>query len=124
MHCVWIFLYQTFFTQFILIASLDAKSFRHHIKIHRVAMCSSFISKYVTTKSLLMVSSCPEDFKINPGAVEAICEHPKVPSRLLIGYNRGLVVLWDRIAAAPTHTFVSNQQLESLCWNDEGRFGK
>ncbi|XP_050561055.1 lethal(2) giant larvae protein isoform X4 [Spodoptera frugiperda] len=68
----------------------------------------------------VVMQNCPEDFKINPGAVEAICEHPKVPSRLLIGYNRGLVVLWDRIAAAPTHTFVSNQQLESLCWNDEG----
>lgn len=65
-------------------------------------------------------SSCPEDFKVNPGAVEAVCEHPKIPSKLLIGYNRGLVVLWDRDTAAPTHTFVSNQQLESLCWNDDG----
>ncbi|XP_063896793.1 lethal(2) giant larvae protein homolog 1-like [Helicoverpa armigera] len=68
----------------------------------------------------VVMQNCPEDFKVNPGAVEALCEHPKVPSRLLIGYNRGLVVLWDRVAAAPTHTFVSNQQLESLCWNDEG----
>lgn len=72
------------------------------------------------TSILYLISSCPEDFKVNPGAVESLCEHPKVPSRLLIGYNRGLVVLWDRAAAAPTHTFVSNQQLESLCWNDDG----
>ncbi|KAI5651923.1 LLGL2 domain-containing protein [Phthorimaea operculella] len=68
----------------------------------------------------VVMQNCPEDFKVNPGAVEAVCEHPKVPSRILIGYNRGLVVLWDRSTAAPTHTFVSNQQLESLCWNDEG----
>ncbi|VVD04476.1 unnamed protein product [Leptidea sinapis] len=66
------------------------------------------------------MQNCPEDFKVNPGAVESICEHPKSPSKVLIGYNRGLVVLWDRESATPTHTFVSNQQLESLCWNDEG----
>ncbi|XP_026317758.1 protein lethal(2) giant larvae [Hyposmocoma kahamanoa] len=68
----------------------------------------------------VVMQNCPEDFKVNPGAVESICEHPKVPLRVLIGYNRGLVVLWDRGTAAPTHTFVSNQQLESLCWNDDG----
>ncbi|CAK1595865.1 unnamed protein product [Parnassius mnemosyne] len=68
----------------------------------------------------VVMQNCPEDFKVNPGAVEAICEHPKVPTRLLIGYNRGLVILWDRVAASPTHTFASNQQLESLCWNDDG----
>ncbi|KAL4709933.1 hypothetical protein ACJJTC_003896 [Scirpophaga incertulas] len=68
----------------------------------------------------VVMQNCPEDFKVNPGAVESICEHPKVPTKLLIGYNRGLVVLWDRGTASPTHTFVSNQQLESLCWNDDG----
>ncbi|CAH2980453.1 unnamed protein product [Chilo suppressalis] len=68
----------------------------------------------------IVMQNCPEDFKVNPGAVEAVCEHPKVPSKLLIGYNRGLVVLWDRGTSSPTHTFVSNQQLESLCWNDDG----
>ena len=70
----------------------------------------------------VLLYSCPEDFKVNPGAVESVCEHPKVPTRILIGYNRGLVVLWDRATSTPTHTFVSNQQLESLCWNDEGKF--
>ncbi|XP_052759396.1 lethal(2) giant larvae protein homolog 1 isoform X2 [Galleria mellonella] len=68
----------------------------------------------------LVMQNCPEDFKVNPGAVESMCEHPKVPTRLLIGYNRGLVVLWDRVASQPTYTCVSNQQLESLCWNDDG----
>ncbi|XP_061713707.1 lethal(2) giant larvae protein homolog 1 isoform X2 [Cydia pomonella] len=68
----------------------------------------------------VVMQNCPEDFKVNPGAVEAVCEHPKTPARILIGYSRGLVVLWDRANSAPTHTFVSNQQLESLCWNDDG----
>uniref|UniRef100_A0AAU8EGR6 Lethal (2) giant larvae n=1 Tax=Grapholita molesta TaxID=192188 RepID=A0AAU8EGR6_GRAMO len=68
----------------------------------------------------VVMQNCPEDFKVNPGAVEAVCEHPRTPARILIGYSRGLVVLWDRDNSAPTHTFVSNQQLESLCWNDDG----
>lgn len=37
-----------------------------------------------------------EDFKINPGAVEAIAEQPENPDNILIGYNRGLMVLWNR----------------------------
>ncbi|XP_073945065.1 LOW QUALITY PROTEIN: LLGL domain-containing protein l(2)gl [Choristoneura fumiferana] len=68
----------------------------------------------------VVMQNCPEDFKVNPGAIESVCEHPKIPAKILIGYNRGLVVLWDRTSSAPTHTFVSNQQLESLCWHDDG----
>lgn len=41
-----------------------------------------------------------EDFKINPGAVEAIAEQPGNPDNILIGYNRGLVVLWNRAASS------------------------
>jgi lethal(2) giant larvae protein len=44
----------------------------------------------------LCISSVPEDYKINPGAVEAIAEQPGNADRILIGYNRGLMVLWDR----------------------------
>ena len=44
----------------------------------------------------MYISSVPEDYKINPGAVEAIAEHPGDADKILIGYNRGLMVLWDR----------------------------
>jgi lethal(2) giant larvae protein len=44
----------------------------------------------------LCQSSVPEDYKINPGAVEAIAEQPGNADKILIGYNRGLMVLWDR----------------------------
>jgi hypothetical protein len=33
---------------------------------------------------------------VNPGAVEAIAEHPTLEDKILIGYNRGLMVLWDK----------------------------
>ncbi|XP_037293654.1 lethal(2) giant larvae protein isoform X3 [Manduca sexta] len=87
--------------------------------IYTLDLTSFTITEDVIYQDVVM-QNCPEDFKVNPGAVEAICEHPKVPAKIIIGYNRGLVVLWDRAAAAPTHTFASNQQLESLCWNDDG----
>ncbi|XP_063618266.1 lethal(2) giant larvae protein homolog 1 [Cydia splendana] len=87
--------------------------------IYTIDLTTFAINEDVIYQEVVM-QNCPEDFKVNPGAVEAVCEHPKSPARILIGYSRGLVVLWDRANSAPTHTFVSNQQLESLCWNDDG----
>ncbi|XP_028043752.1 lethal(2) giant larvae protein isoform X3 [Bombyx mandarina] len=87
--------------------------------IYSLDLSAFTISEDVIYQDVVM-QNCPEDYKVNPGAVESVYEHPKTPTRILIGYNRGLAVLWDREAAAPTHTFVSNQQLESLCWNDDG----
>lgn len=69
-----------------------------------------------------LVRTVPDTFRVNPGAVEAVLEHPTDGNRLLVGYTRGLVVLWDRAAQAPVHTFISQQQLESLAWTGEGQF--
>nr|CAH7767704.1 unnamed protein product [Callosobruchus chinensis] len=66
-------------------------------------------------------SSVPQDYKLNPGAVEAIYEQPDNPNNILVGYNRGLIVLWNRSENTATKTFISNQQLESLCWKEDGR---
>ena len=33
---------------------------------------------------------------MNPGAVESISEQPNSPDHILIGYTRGLLVLWNR----------------------------
>lgn len=69
---------------------------------------------------LNLIYSCPEDYKLNPGAVECISEHPTKPNLLLIGYNKGLTVVWNRDDNRAQHTFVSNQQLESVCWHKNG----
>lgn len=45
---------------------------------------------------LFLLHSVPEDYKKNPGAVEAIAEQPGHPDNILIGYNRGLMVLWNK----------------------------
>lgn len=66
--------------------------------------------------------SVPQDYKLNPGAVESIFEQPEHPNNILVGYNRGLIVLWNRVDNTAVKTFISNQQLESLCWKDDGKF--
>lgn len=64
----------------------------------------------------------PQDYKLNPGAVESILEQPGQPNNILIGYNRGLMVLWNRAENVAAKTFISNQQLECLCWKDDYHF--
>lgn len=68
----------------------------------------------------VVMQNVPEDYKINPGAVEAIAEQPGSPDKILIGYNRGLMVLWDRKSPGAEQTFISTQQLESICWHRSG----
>lgn len=45
---------------------------------------------------VLYFNSVTEDFKVNPGAVETVSERPGHPDHILIGYTRGLLVLWNR----------------------------
>lgn len=47
-------------------------------------------------RNVSMYDSVPDDYKKNPGAVEAIAEQPGHPDNILIGYNRGLMVLWNK----------------------------
>ncbi|XP_049951670.1 lethal(2) giant larvae protein homolog 1 isoform X2 [Schistocerca serialis cubense] len=68
----------------------------------------------------IVMQNVPEDYKINPGAVEAIAEQPGNPDKILIGYNRGLMVLWNRKTPGAEQNFISNQQLESICWHKSG----
>ncbi|KAL1494212.1 hypothetical protein ABEB36_009844 [Hypothenemus hampei] len=70
----------------------------------------------------VVMQNVPQDYKLNPGAVECILEQPGQPTNILIGYNRGLMVLWNRQENTAIQTFISNQQLENLCWKDQQHF--
>ncbi|XP_034940539.1 lethal(2) giant larvae protein homolog 1 isoform X2 [Chelonus insularis] len=70
----------------------------------------------------VVMQNVPEDYKKNPGAVEAIAEQPGHPDSILIGYNRGLMVLWNKATPGAQQTFVSAQQLESVHWVSENKF--
>ncbi|KAK0172994.1 hypothetical protein PV328_006251 [Microctonus aethiopoides] len=70
----------------------------------------------------VVMQNVPEDYKKTPGAVEAIAEQPGHPDSILIGYNRGLMVLWNKATPGAQQTFISAQQLESVHWISENRF--
>ncbi len=79
--------------------------------------------RFTVTEDLIyqdLVAKGAPDFKVNPGAVEALIAQPGQPGRLLIGYARGLIVLWDRLAGRAVASFVASQQLESLAWRSDG----
>uniref|UniRef100_T1IK87 Uncharacterized protein n=1 Tax=Strigamia maritima TaxID=126957 RepID=T1IK87_STRMM len=68
----------------------------------------------------VVMQNVPDDYKVNPGAVEAIAEHPTDPNKILIGYNRGLLVLWDNGSLNADQTYVGSQQLQSVSWHRKG----
>ncbi|XP_042521369.1 LLGL scribble cell polarity complex component 2 isoform X3 [Dipodomys spectabilis] len=54
--------------------------------------------------------------------VEALQEHPRDPNQILIGYSRGLVVIWDLQASRVLYHFLCSQvQLENVTWQRDGR---
>ncbi|NWH43328.1 L2GL1 protein, partial [Fregata magnificens] len=70
-----------------------------------------------------ILQSVPDDYRCGKalGPVESIQEHPRDSSQLLIGYSRGLVVLWEQSTRTVQHLFLGNQQLESLAWERSGK---
>ncbi|MXQ87067.1 hypothetical protein E5288_WYG007494 [Bos mutus] len=53
--------------------------------------------------------------------VEALQEHPRDPNQILIGYSRGLVVIWDLQGSRVLSHFLSSQQLENVFWQRDSR---
>lgn len=68
----------------------------------------------------IVIQNVPDDYKLNPGSVEAIAEHPLNPDKIIIGYNRGLMVLWDNKTLNSENTYIGTQQLESVSWHRSG----
>ncbi|XP_040212347.1 lethal(2) giant larvae protein homolog 1 isoform X3 [Rana temporaria] len=69
-----------------------------------------------------IVQSLPDEYRCGKalGPVESLQQHAKEQGKILIGYSRGLVVLWDRDSRKVEHLFLGNQQLESLFWESSG----
>uniref|UniRef100_A0A8C2J3S0 LLGL scribble cell polarity complex component 1 n=1 Tax=Cyprinus carpio TaxID=7962 RepID=A0A8C2J3S0_CYPCA len=69
-----------------------------------------------------IMQSVPEEYKCGKslGPVESLQEHPQDSDKILIGYSRGLVVLWDLNSRHVVNLFLGKQQLESLVWVRSG----
>jgi len=62
-------------------------------------------------------SQLPADQPKLLGAAEQIIQHPLDPDLLLIGYNRGQLILWNLESEKLEKFYSSGQQLESVCWS-------
>uniref|UniRef100_A0A673ILY7 Lethal(2) giant larvae protein homolog 1-like n=1 Tax=Sinocyclocheilus rhinocerous TaxID=307959 RepID=A0A673ILY7_9TELE len=69
-----------------------------------------------------IMQSVPEEYRCGKslGPVESLQEHPQDSDKILIGYSRGLVVLWDLNSRHVDNLFLGKQQLESLVWERSG----
>ncbi|KAM9695203.1 lethal(2) giant larvae protein homolog 1 [Trichechus inunguis] len=69
-----------------------------------------------------VLRSLPDDYRCGKalGPVESLQGHLQDPSKILIGYSRGLLVIWSQTAHCVERVFLGNQQLESLCWERSG----
>ncbi|KFR07729.1 Lethal(2) giant larvae protein 2, partial [Nipponia nippon] len=76
-----------------------------------------------TITSEAVLQRVPEDYcnRRSCELVEALREHPKNPDQILIGYSRGLIVLWDlqNNKATPLRP-LGREQLENLYWQRDG----
>lgn len=60
---------------------------------------------------VLPFSSLPDDYRCGKslGPVESLQEHPQQSGKILIGYSRGLVVLWDLSSRRTEQLFLGKQ---------------
>ncbi|XP_069510871.1 LLGL scribble cell polarity complex component 2 [Ambystoma mexicanum] len=54
-------------------------------------------------------------------SVECLQEHPRNSNQILIGYGRGLMVVWDLSSRRILQQFLGVQQLENVFWQRDGR---
>ncbi|XP_066520875.1 LLGL scribble cell polarity complex component 2 isoform X2 [Hoplias malabaricus] len=67
-------------------------------------------------------SRVPEEYvgRRNLECVEALQENPLNPRQVLIGYSRGLMVLWDLDRRRAIQHFLGTQTLDSVWWMEDG----
>ncbi|KAL5473149.1 hypothetical protein EMCRGX_G027597 [Ephydatia muelleri] len=65
--------------------------------------------------------------KTHPGVVKSLHLCPTDPNKILIGYEKGVIVLWDLERRLPIQNYPANlqdcqqvQSVESLCWQADG----
>ena len=59
--------------------------------------------------------------KSHPGAIAHISVNPADTSKMLIGFDTGLICLWDVAAKKGEQRYYYNQRLYSIAWHMEGR---
>ncbi|XP_044193395.1 LLGL scribble cell polarity complex component 2 isoform X1 [Thunnus albacares] len=71
-----------------------------------------------------VANSVPDDYigRRNLEHVEALQENPVNPNQVVIGYGRGLMVIWDLENQCAIQHIPATQQLESVWWTEDGGY--
>uniref|UniRef100_A0A3Q1G1I4 LLGL scribble cell polarity complex component 2 n=1 Tax=Acanthochromis polyacanthus TaxID=80966 RepID=A0A3Q1G1I4_9TELE len=71
-----------------------------------------------------VAASVPDDYigRRNLEHVEALQENPINPNQVVIGYGRGLMVIWDLEKQCAIQHIPATQQLESVWWTEDGSY--
>ncbi|TNN50588.1 Lethal(2) giant larvae 2 [Liparis tanakae] len=69
-----------------------------------------------------VASSVPDDYigRRNLEHVETLQENPVDPNQVVIGYGRGLMVIWNLEKQKAVQHIPATQQLESMWWTEDG----
>uniref|UniRef100_A0A6Q2YH66 Lethal giant larvae homologue 2 domain-containing protein n=1 Tax=Esox lucius TaxID=8010 RepID=A0A6Q2YH66_ESOLU len=70
----------------------------------------------------LLSCSIPEEYggRRSLEHVESLQENPANPQQVLIGYGRGLMVIWDLDCQSAVKHILATQPLESVWWTEDG----
>uniref|UniRef100_UPI00358E435B lethal(2) giant larvae protein homolog 1-like isoform X2 n=1 Tax=Myxine glutinosa TaxID=7769 RepID=UPI00358E435B len=89
--------------------------------VHVLQLSSSQFDDVLSQEGALQ--SLPEEYRVGKalGAVEAIREDPRASTSILVGYTRGLLLLWDLNRRSLQRCLPGTQQLESVHWSPSGQ---
>lgn len=88
--------------------SANRSAVEQHYKENKSSKCS-FVQLF--TCLVIPLFSVPEEYKCGKslGPVESLQGHPQDSDKILIGYSRGLVVLWDLNSRHVDNLFLGRQ---------------
>lgn len=64
---------------------------------------------------------CFRSRKTHPGAVVHLSDNPHDPSKLLIGFETGQIVLWDLKLKTADARWIAPESLKSISWHHDGK---
>lgn len=85
--------------------------------IYVLDLISFELKDHVIYQDIVMQSLPGDSSKSNGGSVEALQEHPTDPEKLLIGYKKGIIVLWNQNKVKAEGPFLAQPEVESVFWH-------
>lgn len=87
--------------------------------IHTLNLDTLELLEQVVYQDVVLQNVPAEHKKSSQGSVEVIAQHP-TSDNILIGYQRGLIALWNNSSLSAESFYAASQQLESLSWQPSG----